>query len=153
MPLDDANEMLQGGGRAFSFEKLGDMVEGEVLDSRKEQQRDPVTGKGKYFDSGDKMMQLVLILQTDLNEDEEDDGRRAVYLKGGKYEAHEGTGQAALMAVQSAVRKTGKPMEEGGRLAIKYTGNTKAKPGLNPAKLYTAVYKPPTMGIDLEEMA
>ena len=152
---DDINDFLFGsGGKAFPFEKMGDQVTGEIIGMKKQQQTEPDSGKPKFFDSGDPMMMIVVTLQTDLHDDDEDDGVRNVYLRAGKYVVADGKGSAGLVAVRDAVKRSGsdKGIEVGGRLTLAYTGHGPKKGAFNPAKLYTASYKPAVSNIDLEEM-
>jgi hypothetical protein len=87
---------------------------------------------------------VVIVLQTTLRNDEEDDGLRSIYLRGGNYEIASGKGSSSAAAVREAVKRAGKPGPEiGGKLALKWTGLAPKKGGFSPAKLYTAAYEPP----------
>ena len=49
-----------------------------------------------------------------------------------------------MSAIGTAARQAGaESVDVGGLLAVAFTGETKAEPGMNPAKLYTAQYRPP----------
>lgn len=153
---DDINDFLNGGGgKAFPFDNLGDTVKGTIVSMAKRQQNDMTTGKPKYWDNGDPVMMVVITLETDMREDDEDDGMRNVYLRGGKFDIAEGKGTSSATAVRDAVKRSKAPngIEVGGTLSLQWSGNAPKKGGHNPAKLYSAAYKPPTMNIDLDEMA
>jgi hypothetical protein len=151
---DEVNEFLMSGGaKAFSFDNLGDMVEGEIVSMAKRQQTSLDTGKPQYWDNGDPKMMVVVVLHTSLSESDEDDGNRSVYLRGGNFDVASGKGTASATAVREAVKRAGAPgLETGGRLAIKWTGLAPKKGGFSPAKLYSATYKAPAQMIDADEM-
>src|SRR5690606_2848911 len=69
----------------------------------------------------------------------DDNGERALYIKGN-----------LLKAVREAVRKAGaKGLDVGGTLTVTYSGDGEvSKRGINPPKLYTAVYAPPAQQAD-----
>lgn len=146
MSNDSVNDFLFGSGaRAFSFEKLGDSVDGTVISADVQQQTDIDSNEPKFFSDGKPMNQLVIRLQTDIRDPEidDDDGIRTVYAKGGRYNVAEGEGLAMRDAIAKAVRDGGgKALEEGDRLVIAHTGVAERKTrGHNPAKLYTAGWR------------
>jgi len=156
MSFDEVNEFLNAGGaKSFPFEKMGDMVTGEIVDAVKRQQTSLDTGVPQFWDDGKPKMMIVITLQTDLREDADDDGLRTVYLRGGNYQVAEGKGTSSHRAVQEAVKKSGskKGIELGATLSLAWTGNGPKKGGLNPAKLYSAAFKPAALNIDLDQMA
>lgn len=129
-------DFLMGGGyKSAKFETVGQVWKGEVVDLTLQQQRDFKTGALKFWDSdGKPMMQLRVVIQTDTRDDENDDGQRALYLKG-----------ESQKAVREAVKKAGaQTIEAGGFLALAYTGDGERKGNLDPPKLYRAEYKLPT---------
>lgn len=153
---DDINDFLMGGGgKAFPFENIGDTVKGVITSMNKRQQTDPNTGKPKYWDNGDPVMMLVITLETELRDDDEDDGMRNIYLRGGKFDIATGKGVASLTAVRDAVKRSGSQagIEPGGTLSLQFSGLAPKKGAFSPAKLYSAAYKPPSMNVDLDEMA
>ena len=156
---DDFNSLIMGGGvKAFPFDNMGDVVEGEIVNMETRQQTemtaDGSKGAPKFFDDGRPMMMGVLTLQTDLRTDDDDDGLRSVYIRGGSFDIAQGKGMSSGAALKDAVKRSGaKNVEIGGRLAIAWTGVAPRKGGFNPAKLYTATYKAPSIGIDIDEMA
>jgi len=153
--LDEINADLMGqGAKAFPFDNMGDAVTGTIVSGKKRQQTslgdDP---KPMFWDNGDPKMMTVLVLQTSLRENAEDDGKRSVYLRGGSPDVATGSGTSSAAAVREAVKRAGaQGIEIGGTLSLKWTGLGPSKRGLSPAKLYTASYKPAAMMIDADDM-
>ena len=144
----------QGGGKAFAFDAIGDSVQGEIIGMDLRQQTDMQTGEPKTFDDGRPRMVMVVTLQTELQGDETDDGSRSVWLRGGNYAVGKGKGTSSLTAVKDAMRRAGvSDIETGGWLRVDYTGESVAKRGYNPAKLYTADYRPPRNAVSLDDLA
>ena len=134
--------LLGGGGSSAKFENVGDTVTGTILSAEVKDQTDLATGAILKWDNGDTRKQLVVRLQTTQRDDEDDDGVRALYVKGSKK-----AGSHSLHdAVASAVRLAGaKSLEVGGTLTVTYTGEEpSATRGFNPRKLYSASYVAPT---------
>jgi len=155
MSLDEVNDFLMGqGAKSFPFDKVGDQVTGEIVDASKQQQTNMEDGKPAFWDDGNPKMMVVVTLQTDLKDDEDDDGKRTVYLRGGNPQVAEGKGTSSLKAVQEAIKKSGskKGIEMGATLSLGWTGNAVKKGGLNPAKLYSAAFKPAELNVDIEEL-
>lgn len=152
---DDINDFLMGeGGKAFEFGAIGDTVTGEIIDMKKQQQTDFQTGAPVFWNNGDPKMMLKVSLQTDIKDNEDDDGVRNVYLRGGNFTALKGKGTASLVAVKDAVKKSGKPIEVGGKLSLQFSGEGAAPAkGMNPSKLYVASYAPPSYQVDMDELA
>jgi len=155
--MDDANDFLFGGGaKAFPFEQLGDKVTGEIKVMKKQQQTDMQSGEPSFWNNGEPKMMLRIELQTDLQESEEDEGMRSIYLRGGNYSASKGSGTSSLLAVKDAVRRAqaSNGIEVGGILTMELTGFGQASSkGFNPPKLYTASYRAPSASIDMDELA
>jgi hypothetical protein len=124
---------MGGGVISAKFEKKGTKISGVIARKPElQQQRDFNSKKPLAWDDGSPRQQVKVILATDAKEDD-DNGERALYLKGGM-----------LKAVQAAVKKAGaKGLETGGKLAIKYTGDGEKKGNLNAPKLYAALYEAP----------
>lgn len=123
---------------AAAFNELGQGYDGKIVAIDQRQQTDPKNGQVKYFASGDPMTQWVITL-------EQSDGQTTqLYAKGGRFKAEKGTGESMLNAIASAIKAAGAAsLDVGGRLAVKWTGEGEARPGLNAPKLYTAQYAPP----------
>ena len=141
---------IGGGGKSFPFENIGDAVKGRIVTVERRQQRSFDGGEPLTWDDGSPRMLTYIEIQTDLREGDDDEGIRALYAKGGNFEAHEGKGQAMEKAIVDAVKKAGcKSIDEGAELSVGYTG--KAKPttrGFQPAKLFVAQYKAPVSSVD-----
>jgi hypothetical protein len=131
---------MGGGVPSAKFEDTGTVVAGEIATMEMQQQRDFATGELKTWSDGNPMMQLKVVLLTG-PVDEEDDGRRAIYLKGQMRDA-----------VREAVKaKNQKGLAIGGKLAVKYVGDGEAQARMNPPKLYKAKYEPPVQSVDLDD--
>lgn len=73
---------LAGGSKsAFTSDSLpGDTITGAVVSVDYKQVNDFNTGEPAYFPSGDPKMQFIIVIQTDQRDDEDDDGRRTIYI-------------------------------------------------------------------------
>lgn len=132
--------LLGGGSKSASFENVGDTITGTVVSTEVRQQTD-LQGNPRVWDNGDPQMQLVVQLQTTERADADDDGIRAVYVKGSKK-----IGSRSLHdAVASAVRTSGaKGLEAGGTLTVRFVGTEPSSTrGFNDRKLYEATYAAP----------
>ena len=127
--------LLGSGAKSAKFPTVGTVVGGVVTDEPTlQQQKDITTGAPKLWDDGNAMMQLVVKVQTDEREDNEDDGIRAIYIKG-----------QMRTAVGDAVKKAGaKSLAVGGTLKVAYTGDGEpSKKGFTAPKIYAAEYAAP----------
>src|SRR5262245_33197979 len=101
---DDINEFLfQGGAKAFPFDNIGDSVEGRIVAADLRQQTS-IEGQKLTWDNGDPRMQLVITLATKLHDNDDDDGQRTVYAKGGRFDTQTGEGTSMRDAIADAVR-------------------------------------------------
>ena len=153
--LDDANAMLmQKGAKAFAFNNIGDVCTGTVLSMNTRQQTDIETGTPQSWPDGRPKMMVVIVLQTETQDDENDDGQRSVFLRGGNYSVASGKGTSSSVAVRDAVVAAGASgIEVGGRLSIGYTGQgQKSNNAFTAPKLYTAKYEPPVARVGVEEL-
>lgn len=85
MNLKDAIQSAGSGARGAKFTKIGQIVGGVVESAELFQSRDE-DGKPETWDDGGAKMKLRIIVQTELDEGtddqgREDDGRRALYVK------------------------------------------------------------------------
>tara|TARA_R110000796_G_scaffold158563_1_gene275244 strand:+ start:165 stop:692 length:528 start_codon:yes stop_codon:yes gene_type:complete len=135
---------------------VGDSISGIVVSANKEQQRDFDTGNLMEWDNGDPRMESVIILSDTGEVDPEadnDDGKRALHLRGGNYEAEEGSGVAGEKALLEAINKAGIRCEEGTKLTAKITGMAKITGrGRNQAKLWTMKLEPAPAGIGSDDL-
>lgn len=141
--MDTNDFLLGGGGASAKFDNVGDSITGVIESTEVKQQTDIQSGAPLTWDNGDPRMQLVVRLKTDLRDPniEDDDGVRAIYVKGSKKPGS----QSLHDAVASAVRAVGaKGLEVGGTLTVTFTGEEPSQTrGFNPRKLYTAQYATP----------
>lgn len=140
MGIAQAIKESGGGPRVAKFEDVGDVVRGKILKSELVQARDD-DNKPAFWDDGNKKMQVVVHLQTTLDEGEDDDGRpddgkRRVFIKWwGKQK------QALLTAIEkNAEGFEGADLEpdlyEGADFAAKWVGEgERIKKSWKPEKL------------------
>jgi hypothetical protein len=142
MSTPSANDfLLGGGGKSAKFDQVGDTITGDIVSTEVRQQTDMKDGSPLVWENGDPRMQLVVTLATDLRDDEDDDGHRAVYVKGSKAFGSRSLHDAVRAAVQAA---NAKGLEPGGRLTVSYVGTEPAKTrGYSDRKLYEAQYAAP----------
>lgn len=146
--------LFGGGGKAAKFENIGDTVEGTITDAQVSQQTDMETQQPLTWTDGSPRMQLVITLQTNERSDDNDDGLRRIFAKGGKYEVASGAGSSLKDAIADAVKKAGaKSLDAGGTLKVGYTGEgKKTNRGFSAPKLYRATYSPPVKSVSAEEL-
>lgn len=139
-----AEQFLLGGGNSAAFGKddpVGTTVTGTIVSTEVRQQTDIASGAPLTWDNGDPRMQLVVTIQTSQRNGDDDDGQRAIYVKGSKK-----PGSRSLHdAVATAVRQAGaKGIEPGGTLTVKFVGTEpSATRGFNDRKLWEATYVKP----------
>lgn len=152
---NDINDFLfSSGAKAFPFENLDDGVEGEILSCDLRQQTSIDDGTPLTFADGRPRMQLVIQLQTKLHDNDDDDGVRTVYAKGGRFEVAKGEGMSMRDAIAEAVKTAGaSSLDTGGYLAVVHTGLGKAKSrGYNAPKLFTAGYRKPKASVSAKAL-
>ena len=153
---DAVNEFLKSqGAKAFSFEKMGDAVSGEIVAMDLRQQTDMETGEPLTWRTGEPRMVLVITITTELQDGETDDGQRTLWCRGGNYQVVSGKGTSSLTAVKDALRRANATdIEVGGVIGMSYTGDGKPSArGMNAPKLYTCVYQPPTRNVSLDDLS
>lgn len=140
--MSTSNDFLLGGGsKSAKFENIGDSISGTIVTSEVKQQTDIATGALLTWDNNDPRMQLVVTLQTDLHDDNDDDGQRSIYVKGSKKSGTKSLHDAVAQAVRDAGARG---IEPDGTLSVTYTGTEpSATRGFNDRKLYKATYKVP----------
>ena len=135
---DDAREFLMGSGvKSAVFPAVGSVVVGHIYQPTElVPQRNFDTGEPLLWEDGKPRQQLKVVVMTDQRDpnDPDDDGLRALYLRGNSQKA-----------VARAVREAGaNDLEVGGRLMVKYIADgIPAKKGAKPPKCYEATYRPP----------
>jgi len=140
---DDALDYLsRSGAPAFKFEKIGDTFAGKVVAAEKRQQTEFGTGTPKFYDNGDPMWEVVITLDTGVDDGNGETCKR-LFARG-----------ALLKAVREALRDAGAKLEVGGELRGKYVEDGEPpKKGFNAPKLYKAKYTPPApSAVDLDDL-
>lgn len=132
------DNVMQGGApSAFSKDDpIGTSVEGEIVEIRAEQQTDFTTGEPLYYPNGKPKPQVVIHLQTTLQDPNRvgDSGIRGVYVKGYNI------GQLRLACRQAGV---GDHPNIGDHLKATFARTQPAKTrGYNDAKIYDYVVTP-----------
>ena len=64
----------------YGFAEIGDIFKGTFIAATERQATDYVTGALKTWDDGLPMIEFVLEFQTDLRDDDTDDGKRTIYV-------------------------------------------------------------------------
>lgn len=138
MTMTDPNDFLLSTGiPSFKFDTTGITAKGPIISLDMQQQRDFNTGIGMTWDNGDPKMQLRIVLETDQRDNDQDNGHRAIYVKG-----------QMQQAIRDAIKTAGaQKIEVGGILAVRYDSDGEPpKKGLNAPKQYRAKYEPPAPG-------
>lgn len=133
--MHDPNSFLMSSGvPSFKFDTIGATAKGPIVSLEMQQQRDIDTNQPMTWEDGKPRMQLRIVLATDTRDNDEDDGHRAVYVKG-----------QMQAAIRDAIKTAGQTqIVEGGILAVKYEKDgEKKKAAHNPPKQYRAQYQPP----------
>ena len=130
---------------------VGSSITGIVVSAGREQCTDFDTGAPMEWDNGDARMESVIILSDTGEHDPEmdnDNGERALHLRGGSYEADEGYGVAGEKALKEAISKSGIRVDAGVKLTAKITGMAKVTGrGRQAAKLWEITLEDAPKGI------
>lgn len=153
MSNDVSSFLFEGAGKSFQFNKIGDIVRGTIESAEMRQQTSLDDGKALTWDDGRPRMMLVITLQTADKDNDDDDGKRTIYAKGGRFEVAEGEGQSMRDAIADAVKEAkASTIDPGDELAVGYTGNGKAKRGYNAPKLYSASFRKATASVSASDL-
>jgi len=145
---------IAGGGKAWSPEKIGDRISGVITLIERRQQRSFDGGVPLTWDDGTPRMLTYIELETDLRDDDDDDGIRSLYLKGGKnFEPAEGKGLSGELALVEAAKKANmSSIEPGAVLTDVLTGVAKPTTrGYQGAKLHTMKLEAPKQSVSLDD--
>lgn len=145
---------IQSGGKAWSPDNVGDKISGRVKLVERRQQTGFENNEPLFWDNGDPRMLTYIELETDLRDDDDDDGTRTLYAKGGNFEPADGKGTSLERAIVDAVKKAGEAsIDEGATLTVAQTGVAKkTNRAFQPAKLYTAKYEAPASSVDVDDL-
>jgi hypothetical protein len=148
------NEIATG-GKAFPFENIGDKVTGKIKVIERRQQTSFDGGAPLTWDDGSPRMLTYVELETDLRDEDDDDGIRALYCKGGaRFEIAEGKGKAAEVALVEAAKQAGvSDINVGDKLTVVYSGKAKATVrGYQPAKMFVMKLEPTKGSVSVDEI-
>jgi hypothetical protein len=106
----DLDTAASGRSKWFGFANIGDTFKGRYLGASERQATDYVTGNPKTWDDGSPVMEFVIEFQTDLRDDDTDDGRRTLYA---------GKSSRLFRAMQDALKAAGLKWADGPVLTIK----------------------------------
>lgn len=151
MPQENAWD-LGGGGENFAYERIGDEVEGTVIDMVTRQGTDMQTNEPDFWDKEKTrpVMLTLLTLQTTLKDNPKDSGLRTITLAGGKKPYPDGTKSRMCAARTAVLEATGSTaMQPGGWFKMRFSGEgARTKPGFNPPKAFEAWYRAPKLDLD-----
>lgn len=138
MTQPTADGFLNGSGSksaSFKNRPIGYSYAGIIIDPPKvTQQTDLDDGSLLTWPNGEPKWQLVVKVQTNLREDEDDDGIRGIYVKG----------KSLTDATREAARPHGGKLLQGGHLTVTFVGEGEAtRRGFSPPKHYSVTYIPP----------
>jgi hypothetical protein len=106
----DLDTAASGRSKWFGFANIGDTFKGRYLGASERQATDYVTGNPKTWDDGSPVMEFVIEFQTDLRDDDTDDGRRTLYA---------GKSSRLFRAMQDALKAAGLKWADGPVVTIK----------------------------------
>lgn len=144
--MADGTMDLGGGGNAFPFDKIGDKVRGKIVDFAERQQTDMDTGEPDFWPDGKPKMMIWVELQTQLRNDDSDDGKRSVYVRGSK----KPESCSSMAAVAGAVKKAtaGSALRLGDEMELEFFEEGEpSKRGWNAPKRYKSQYWPKGMQV------
>jgi len=147
--MSEGFDLGGNGGQYFSFgapgADPGAHISGYVLDMKEVQATNFTTKELEFWDDGNPKMQYKVTLQTELREDQTDDGKRDVYLDGRRSLSDNGT-KSKLFAVLDAVRKVtgGTQLQRGGKLTMQWVSG---KGVVGDPRHYEAWYEAPAVDL------
>lgn len=142
MSLKDLVKSAGSGARGAKFPKPGTIVGGKVLSAEVVQSRDE-DGELEFWDDGKPKQKVRVIVQTDLNDGpddqgREDDGKRAIYIKW--------WGEQRKALIEALTKAEADDVEAGGDFHAKYAGDgEKVKKAWSATKTMRYRYKAPAV--------
>ena len=94
----DLDTAASSRGKWYGFAEVGDIFKGTFINASERQATDYVTGAPKTWDGGEPMIEFVLEFQTDLRDDDSDDGKRTLFA---------GKSSRLFKSMQEALRAAG----------------------------------------------
>lgn len=144
----DLDTAAAGRSKWFGFPNVGDTFKGQYLSASERQATDYVTSAPQTWDDGTPKMEYVIEFQTELRDDDTDDGRRTIYA---------GKSSRLFKAMNDALRAAGLRWADSPVLTIKRTEDGEpvtlknGKRG-NPPKQFKAKAERPTKpAVDLDD--
>lgn len=136
--LDSLDSLMNGGGAKAFFNgdsQLGAQVSGEVMSVEVTQVNDFKTKQPAFWPDGNPKQQIHIVLQTSLPpEDEDDDGRRSLWVKGWGVQ---------IKALRDACRRAGvKAPSKGDVMTARFTGFGQRGNNQQSPKLYEYEIRP-----------
>lgn len=136
--LDSLDSLMNGGGAKAFFNadsQPGATVTGEVVSTEVTQVTDFQSKQPAFWPSGQPKQQIHIVLQTSLPpEDEDDDGRRSLWIKGWGVQ---------VKALRDACRKAGvKSPSKGDIMTARFTGLGQRGTAPQASKLYEYTIQP-----------
>lgn len=110
MSTVDLDAAASSRGKWFGFGEIGDIFKGTFIAASERQATDYVTGAPKTWDDGQPMIEFVLEFQTELRDDDSDDGKRTIYV---------GKSARLFKAMQEALKAAGLKWADLPQLTIK----------------------------------
>lgn len=94
----DLDAQATNRGKWYSFANIGDVFKGQFVNASERQATAYDTGAPKTWDDGTPMIEFVIEFQTDLRDDDTDDGKRTLYA---------GKSSRLFKAMQDAIKAAG----------------------------------------------
>jgi hypothetical protein len=145
--LKDLVKSAGSGARGAKFPKIGTIIGGVVVSAEVVQSRDE-DGELEYWDDGKAKQKVRIIVQTELDEGpddqgREDDGKRAIYVKW--------WGEQRKALIEALTKADADDVEAGGKFFAKYAADgERVKKAWSPTKEMRYRYKPPAVVPDAE---
>lgn len=128
------------GSKYFPFPTIGTTITGVVFEEPTQRQQTEIkTGEPLSWPDGNPKMVMIIPLQTELRDNADDEGKRSVWVTNPS-----GMRTAIAKALKEAGLAKPKPADlVGGTLTLTYVKDgERAGAGLNPPKIFTAVFEP-----------
>ncbi len=148
MTTIDLDSASAGRSKWYGFPNVGDTFKGQYLGATERQATDYVSGAPKTWDDGTPVMEFVIEFQTDLRDDDTDDGRRTIYA---------GKSSRLFRAMQDALKAAGLRWADSPLLTIKRIDDGEpvvlknGKKGNAPKQYKAKAERPAKPAVDLDD--